>query len=172
MTQAVKMKFKDFEFPSNPAVIKTKLSANVRENPLFQSDSAVYHISRNAAVISGEGSFWGEERFTASVLLKRLQSSSSSGWLFLPDGSCFNAFFTSLTIEEDAKKGCVSYSFSFTENCAHVQEEYDFGFTLARENENMFDIAYRCDVPVETLMRLNDFKTPFSVKEGDRVTLK
>lgn len=172
MTAAVKMKFKDFEFPSNPAVIKTELSANVRENPLFQSDSAVYNVSRNAAVISGNGSFWGEERFIASALLKKLQNSSSSGWLFLPDGSCFNAFFTSLTVEEDAKKGCVFYSFSFTENCSHRKEEYDFGFTLALENENMFDIAHRCGVAVETLMRLNDFKTPFSVNAGDRVVLQ
>lgn len=172
MTEAVKMRFKDFEFPSNPAVIKTELSANVRENPLFQRDSAVYNVSRNAAVISGNGSFWGEERFTASALLKKLQNSSSAGWLFLPDGSCFNAFFTALTIEEDAKRGCVSYSFSFTENCSHRKEEYDFGFTLALENENMFDIAHRCGVAVETLMRLNDFKTPFSVKAGDKVVLK
>lgn len=172
MMAAMKMRFKDFEFPSNPAVIKTELSANVRENSLFESDSAVYNISRNAAVISGKGCFWGEERFTASALLKKLQSSSDAGWLFLPDGSCFNAFFTALTVEEDAKKDCVFYSFSFTENCLHKKEEYDFGFTLAQENENMFDIAHRCGVPIETLMRLNDFKTPFSIKAGDRVVLK
>ena len=172
MTASVKMKFKDFEFPSNPAVIKTELSANVREEPLFQSNSAVYNISRNATVISGEGCLWGEERYTASALLKKLQSGSGAGWLFLPDGSCFNAYFTSLTIKEDAKKGCVSYAFSFTENCSHGKEEYDFGFTLALKNENMFDIAHRCGVAVETLMRLNDFKTPFSIKEGDKVVLR
>ena len=168
----MKMKFKDFEFPSNPAVIKTKLSANVREAPLFDSDSAVYNVSRNAAVISGQGSLWGEERFNASSLLKRLQQSSGAGWLFLPDGSCYNAFFTALTLEEDAKKGCVSYSFSFTENCFHTKEEHDFGFTLAREGENMFDIAHRCGVPIETLMRLNDIKTPFDLAQGDKVVLK
>lgn len=168
----IKMKFKDFEFPSNPAVIKTQLSANVREAPLFDSDSAVYNVSRNAAVISGEGSLWGEERFTASALLKRLQKSSEAGWLFLPDGSCYNAFFTSLTIEEDAKKGCVFYAFSFTENCSHTKEKYDFGFTLAKAGENMFDIAHRCGVPIEALMRLNDIRTPFDVKEGDKVVLE
>lgn len=168
----MKMKFKDFEFPSNPAVIKTRLSANVREAPLFDGDSAVYNVSRNAAVISGQGSLWGEERFIASALLKRLQQSSKAGWLFLPDGSCYNAFFTSLTLEENAKKGCVSYSFSFTENCFHTKEKHDFGFTLARENENMFDIAHRCGVPIETLMRLNDIETPFDIAEGDKVVLK
>lgn len=172
MIADMKMKFKDFEFPSNPTVIKTELSNNVRENPLFGSDSAVYSVSRNAAVISGEGSLWGEERFTASALLKKLHSGSEAGWLFLPDGSCCNAFFTSLTLTEDAKRGCISYSFSFTENCLHKKEEYDFGFTVALENENMFDIAHRCGVAIETLMRLNDFKTPFSVKEGDKVVLQ
>ena len=172
MTADMKMRFKDFEFPFNPTVIKTQLSGNVRENALFDSDSAVYGVSRNAAVISGEGSFWGEERFSASALLKKLQSSRGSGWLFLPDGSCCNAFFTSLTLTEDAKRGCISYSFSFTENCLHKKDEYDFGFTVAKENENMFDIAHRCGVPIERLMRLNDFKTPFSVKAGDKVVLK
>lgn len=53
----MKMKYKDFEFPSNPSVLKVELSDNVVEKPLFGSDSAVYSISHNAALISGEGCF-------------------------------------------------------------------------------------------------------------------
>lgn len=168
----MKMRYKDFEFPSNPTLVKTELSNNVREDPLFGSDSAVYNVSRNAAVISGEGSLWDMDRTTVSAELKQLHKRGGAGWLFLPDGSCYNAFFTSLTISEDAKKGCITYAFSFTENCDHTKAKYDFGFTYAEENENMFDIAFRCNTQVEKLMMLNDFETPFSVKAGDRVVLK
>lgn len=168
----MKMRYRGFEFPSNPTLIKTELSNNVREDPLFGSDSAVYNVSRNASIISGEGCLWGEERFSAASQLKQLHKRGGDGWLFLPDGSCCRAFFTALTINEDAKRGCVSYAFSFTENCNHVKTEYDFGFTYAGENENMFDIAHRCGTQIEKLMKLNNFETPFSVKAGDKVVLK
>lgn len=168
----LKMTYKGFKFLSNPEVIDVTLSANVREKPLFGSDSAVSNVSRNAAVISGEGHFWGKDALSASRELKRLQRSSSSGWLFLPDGSCYDAFFSSLTIKEEAQRDCISYSFKFIENCRHTSDDYDFGFTYAEEGENMFDISNRCTVEIETLMRLNNYKTPFSIKAGDKVVLK
>ena len=40
------------------------------------------------------------------------------------------------------------------------------------DGENLFQIAGRCNVPVERLMALNDFATPFSVNSGDRVVIK
>ena len=69
----MKMKYKDFEFPSNPSVLKVELSDNVVEKPLFGSDSAVYSISHNAALISGEGCFWGKDGIVFSRELKALQ---------------------------------------------------------------------------------------------------
>lgn len=170
--KTTKMKFKDFEFDVNPEKIKTEHSSNISQNPLFGSDSAVYNISRNASVISGEGSFWGEGAAEFSRELKRIREEPDAGWLFLPDGSCFNAFFSFLSITEEAKKDCVSYSFTFTENCNHRKSSYDFGFTYAESGENMFDVAYRSGVSIEKLMELNNFKTPFDIKEGDRVVLK
>ena len=168
----MKMKYKNFEFPSNPSIMNIKLSENVVEKPLFGGDSAVYGVSHNAARISGEGCFWGKDSIVFSRELKALQKNSSSGWLFLPDGSCYNAFFTALTIKEDARAGCVSYTFSFTENCNHKKDEYDFGFTYALENENMFDIAHRCNTKIEKLMQLNNIETPFSINAGDKVVLR
>lgn len=172
MAEMIRMSYKDVEFLSNPEVINISLSANISEKPLLNSDSAVNNVSRNAVVISGSGCFWGKAALSAARELKSLQRSSSSGWLFLPDGSCYDAFFSSLTIKEEAQKDCVSYSFSFIENCNHTSAEYDFGFTYAEEGENMFDIAHRCSVKIEKLMQLNNFKTPFCINAGDRVVLK
>ncbi len=166
------MKFKNFEFPANPETVSVDYSDNIREFPLFDSDSAVCRVSRNAAQIRCGGAFWGEDRLVLAQELKGLFRDCSSGWLFLPDGECFDAFLVSLSVTETAKKGCVSYSMVFRENCSHKKSTAQLDCTYAQENENMFDIAYRCGARVETLMELNEYKTPFSVQAGDRVMLK
>ena len=168
----VKMKFKDFEFPNNPLFIKTEMAQRINESPVLSGESRVFSIADKATVIKADGCFWGEEGEAASLKLKILMKSRKSGWLFLPDGSCFNAYLSSLDIQEDAKKNAVSYSISFIEKCPNKQGEYHFGFTYAKENENMFDIAFRCDKSIENLMKLNDFSNPFSVKKGDKVVLQ
>ena len=44
----MKMKFRNFEFPANPEKVNIEYSENVKEVPLFDSDSAVFSVSRNA----------------------------------------------------------------------------------------------------------------------------
>lgn len=166
------MRYKDFVFESNPKLVCVNSSRNIREVSLIDSGSAVENISRNAAVISGEGAFYGEKANEHAAALEALQHSSDSGWLFLPDGGCYNAYFKELSVKKDAGKNCVFYSFSFVENCSRRKEEYDFEETYAQEGENMFDIAFRCKTAVETLMKLNNYKNPFAVSAGDRVVLK
>lgn len=168
----IKMKFKDFEFPANPSVIRTELSENICEIPIFDNGSAVYNVSHNAARICCTGSFWGDERSVFAQQLKILRDSGTAGWLFLPDSSCWFVFLSELVLTDDAKKNCVSYSVSFIEKNGNKSSEYDFGFTYAMENENMFDIAYRCGTSVEELMRLNDYENPFCVQNGEKVVLK
>ena len=168
----VKMKFKDFEFPNNPLFIKTELAQRIKENPVLSGKSNVYHLSERAAVITADGCFWNDDGADASFKLKMLIKSRKPGWLFLPDGSCYNAYLSSVDIKEDAKKSCISYSISFVEKCPVKNSEYDFGFTYAEENENMYDIAFRCDKSIEKLMEINSFPNPFSVKKGDKVVIQ
>lgn len=168
----MKMKYKDFEFPLNPSVIKVKHSRNISEKSLFDSDSAVYNISKNASVISGEGSFFGEKAFEYAGELEKINKESSSGWLFLPNGSCFDAYFKELTIKSDAKKNDVFYTFTFIENCNHKKNEREIEFVYAKEGENLFDVAYRCGISLETILELNNFKNPFDISVGDKVVLK
>lgn len=168
----IKMKFKDFEFPNNPLFIKTEMAQKISESLILSGESTVCSTAEKATVIQADGCFWGDDGADASLKLKMLMKSRKPGWLFLPDGSCFNAFLSSLDIKEDAKKSCISYSVSFIEKCPNKKGGYDFGFTYAQENENMFDIAFRCDKSIEMLMKLNDFSNPFSVKKGDKVVLQ
>lgn len=168
----VKMKFKDFEFPSNPLFIKTEMANKINKRSVLSGESKAFYISGNSAVIKADGCFWGKDGADASLRLKAMMESRKAGWLFLPDGSCFNAYMFLLDIKEDAKKSCISHSISFVEKSHCRNDEYNFGFTYADDNENMFDIAFRCDISIEKLMELNDFSNPFSVKKGDRVVLQ
>lgn len=113
----IKMKFKDFEFPNNPLFIKTEMAQNIRESLILSGESTVFSTAEKATVIKADGCFWGDDGADASLKLKILMKSRKPGWLFLPDGSCFNAFLSSLDMKEDAKKSCISYSISFIEKC-------------------------------------------------------
>ncbi|MDE5670626.1 MAG: hypothetical protein K2I14_04075 [Eubacterium sp.] len=168
----VKMKFKDFEFPTNPLFIKTEMACRINEKSVLSGESKVFHVSDRASVIKTDGCFWGDDGSDALLKLKMLMKSRKPGWLFLPDGSCYNAYLSSVDIREDAKKNCISYSISFIEKCPGKKSEYDFGFTYAEDDENMYDIAFRCDKSIEKLMEINDFSNPFSVKKGDKVVLQ
>lgn len=166
------MRYKNFVFETNPAKISITNSRNINEKPLFNIDSAVSNISRNAVVITGSGSVYGENAFEFAAELKRLSFSSESGWLFLPNGESYDVFFRELSVEIDSKKSGIYYTFCFVENCNHKKEKFNFDFTYAKKDENMFDIAYRCNKSVETLMRINNYKNPFDISEGDRVVLE
>jgi hypothetical protein len=98
--------------------------------------------------------------------------SGDAGWLFLPSGEAVYCYFTELALSQSSQKGAISYSAVFTEADTKRQEKKHFSFTYATEGENAFDIAYREGISVSELMRLNDFKTPFDIKSGDRVVLE
>ncbi|MDE5605267.1 MAG: hypothetical protein K2I73_06780 [Eubacterium sp.] len=168
----MKMKFKDFEFPSNPLFVKTEMAQRLNESSVINGECNVFSIADRATVIKADGCFWGEDGADASLKLKILMKSRKPGWLFLPDGSCYNAYLSSLDLKEDAKKNAVSYSLSFIEKCPAKSGSYAFAFTYAEENENLFDIAFRCDKKIEDIMRLNDFANPFAVQKGDKVVLQ
>ncbi len=168
----MKMKYKNFEFPLNPYLIKVKHSRNIAENPIIDSDSAVYNVSKNASVISGEGCFFGEKAFDFASELERLSKSDSSGWLFIPSGNCFDAYLKDLTIKSDAKRSEVFYSFTFIENCNHSNNQREIDFIYANKDENFFDIANRCEIPIEKLLELNNRKNPFDIYDGDKVVLR
>lgn len=166
-----KMKYKDFEFPINPGEIEIKYSRKISEKSLIDSDTSVYNFCKNPSVISGSGKFFGKSANEYLNHLCYLNKNSESGWLFLPNGECFDAFFKDLYIKQNSKEESVFYSFVFIENCHHKSVNEKLDFTTVKKNENLFDVANRCGVLIEKIMENNDYKTPFDVKKGDEVKL-
>lgn len=170
--QLMKMKYKDFEFQANPFSVEVAKSKNISEHPLFDIGSAVREISKNAAVIRVQGRFYGDTSQALAARLEILHDDKGSGWLFLPNGDCFNAYFKELNLKIEATENSVYYSAVFVENENHKSFNADFAYTIASDNENAFDIAERCGVSVESIMKNNDIKTPFDIKKGNKVVLK
>lgn len=168
----MKMKYKDFTFLNNPSVIKTTVSSNCNTTPQPDFNSVVENVSLNPAVITGNGEFYGDAGQEACAYLQHLFREKTSGWLFAPNIVPVKAFFTEFEWEQSSKNKSCSYSFKFVEDCGDKQEIENLSFTTAKSGQNAFDIAFENGVSVDDIMKLNDLKTPFDIKENDKVVLR
>ncbi len=170
--KTIKMKFRDFEFPVNPSSIVITSDRNVNISHMADGTSAAGSVSLNPVVVSGEGEFYTDEAESYCEYLAHLLREGRSGWLFVPLGEPIKAFLTEFSYSKSVRKNCISYQFTFTQERADKKEIADLGYTYALKGENAFDIAHRERVSVSEIMLKNDFRTPFSIIEGDRVILR
>jgi len=167
-----KMRFKNFCFKSNPAFLEITHNRMVHNQPLLNGKSRVENGAVLPAEIQGKGCLFGSRAAEDAAVLEMLHKKAEPGWLYLPCGQAYHAYLKKLSVSFDAERNRYDYSFLFVENVNEKQPVRPLDFTLAGENENMFEIAQRCGISVERLMALNDYKTPFEVQAGDRVVLK
>lgn len=168
----MKMKYKDYTFPSNPAVMKVEVRSDCHSAQMPDKSSVVENVSVCPAVIDGNGEFFAENGLQACDYLQHLLKEKTSGWLFAPSLSPVKAFLTEFSYEQDAKTNAYRYKFRFVEDCNDKTEQASLSYTTALEGENAFDIADKYNISIDRLMELNDFITPFDITEGDRVVLK
>lgn len=168
----MKLKYKSLEFPVNPASIEVVSTTNCTSKSVFGKNSVVENVSVNPIIVTGEGAFYGERFEDFCAELQNALKNKGSGWLLIPSAPPIKAFFTELKFKKSSKRNFVLYSFKFTEECSDRKAEKEFSYIFADKNENAFEIAGRYNVDVNEIMRLNDFKSPFDISEGDRVVLK
>lgn len=168
----IKLKYKDFEFEQNPAEISVEKSKEISERSLLSAGSAVEEIAQKAARITVNGRFYGAHSGENAAKLAALYEDDGAGELTLPDGRYFKAYFTSLSLNQNAAENSAQYKLCFTEespgNCYKRLRSYVF----AKADENCFDIAYANSVKLEDIIELNGFKTPFDVQEGQKVRIR
>lgn len=166
------MKYKGYEFPQVPSKIEIFSNANVRNSPVFGGSSVVENVSVNPVTVKCSGELFGKEGRECRDMLQYLLHQSSAGWLFAPELSPIKAFLSAFSYSRGADKESISYSLEFTECCDDSSGTAVMNYTVCRAGENVFDIANRCAVKAEDIMRLNSFASPFEINEGDRVTIR
>ncbi len=167
----MKMKFKDFTFPSNPKEIEINTSSNIQSKGIYGGSSATENVSVNPIIISGRGEFFCDNAEELCLYLQHMLGDKTAGELMLPSSAGINAFLTEFAYSKSSKKGSIDYRFIFTESCSGSNYKRMAESTISGKDENAFDIANRCGISVSDIMRLNDFPTPFSINEGERVVL-
>ena len=80
-------------------------------------------------------------------------------------------FFSDLKLSADAQENRIEYSFTFIEEVNAKRRHFDFGYTFALPDENLYDVANRCGVKVERLAEANGYRDLFSLSEGDKIWL-
>ncbi len=168
----MKMRFKDFIFPSNPSAFEVSSSTNMSVRSVFDRDSDVQAVSLNPVKVNGHGEFFGSMAEENCQYLMHMLRTRENGALLLPSGSSFDAYLSKFTFSKSADRSSILYEFEFTENCSDKSERRNFRFTTCKRGENAFIIANRCNVSVDNIMKYNDFKTPFDIKEGEKVVIR
>lgn len=166
------MSFKGFAFDVNPSFIEIRHRRIISEKVLLNGKSRVNSGALCPVEITGRGCFYGDNAPEKLAVLEVLHKKGGAGRLCLPQGSAYRVYFKELSFSFNSDKNRYEYSFAFVECTNSKKSSFDFSYTLADDGENLFQIAGRCNVPVERLMALNDFATPFSVNSGDRVVIK
>lgn len=168
----MKMKFGTFEFPVNPKNLKVSSSANCREKAIFGKNAVVENVSVNPTIISGKGELADKNGEATCSYLMHILKTKKSYWLFAPDMVPIKAYLTDFTYEQSSLRNSYLYTFKFVEDCKDKSEMIKIPYTIARNGENAFDIAYRCGVSVDDIMMKNDIATPFDIREEDKVMLE
>lgn len=117
MKNEVKLRFKGYELSYNPKSLSLKKERNLLQLNSPLSGNIIQDLGFNAAVITGEGVFYGSDAKKQYDLLYSLFLNGKSEVLHIPGYKPFYAYFTSISSSRKAGADILSYSFKFIEDC-------------------------------------------------------
>ena len=108
-----KMSFKTFVWPQNPHTYREEY---IREPHFFTAEGVTYYdgMGDMQRIITGSGTFFGENAFANFKALATLFASREAGNLEHPLWGIRYCYFTGLELIQEPRENCVSYKFQFT----------------------------------------------------------
>lgn len=168
------MKFKNFQWPQNPAELHAARERNIRELRIPFMGGILQDYGRKKRVITGAGEFNGSRCLSEYQQLEALFAAGGSGLLSLPGAEPFMATLVSLEKIEKPMPNCVTYRFVFWEDqsAAVTAQTSQHSFHICEKDENLWQIAAAYATTVEKLTALNpQIPWPNQLEEGERVIL-
>lgn len=167
------MRFCGYEFDHNPKSIVRKESRNIKELPLSNDVSRLQDTGRAAATVTGIIELCGDGCRRQYKELLALLLQGKSGLLSIAGYDPFPARFVSLELTQPPADDFISCRFLFQEDLPEQKENKCMGgFYILKQEETLWDVAYRFSVPVTKLLRCNPWiKRPDSVSAGEKVAL-
>ncbi len=110
-----KMGFRSFIWPENPETYSLKCKREALYGKDSQGNDVYIGLSEPVRTVSGSGVFTGPMAFENFQALEEEMLDSTSGLLVQPQGGSLVAYFTELTMEQDARPMFLRYHFTFRE---------------------------------------------------------
>lgn len=168
------MKFKNFQWPQNPAELHVARERDIRELRMPFLGGTLQDYGRKKRVVTGAGEFNGSRCLSSYQQLESLFAAGGSGLLSLPGAEPFMATLVSLEKIERSLPNCIAYRFVFWEDqsAAAAIEMTKHSFHICEKNEDLWQIATANGTTVEKLTALNpQIPWPNQLEEGERVIL-
>ena len=183
------MRYKDYTWPHNPEVYTVERRRRLAVHPVPYGRCVVQDLGGSYRVLRGHGVFTGAGAYEEFRRLAEVFQDSGSGMLVHPVWSTEQAWFASLTVEEEPLPDYVSYSFEFWEDwtgygngLSAVKESAEVPPLPARQPEGSSDtvhkgdtlwgIAKRHGVSLTALISANpQIKNPNLIYPGDKVVI-
>ncbi len=150
-----KIRYKGYEWTHNPETLEIKNEDNIIEQKLFGGKSYAVKQSKKCRRITGKGKLVGSDCLKQFNALLSLQSKPQSGILTLPEQKPVYAYFKKLELLCEPVCDMIIYSFEFLEDSERNYTVNESLYHIVEEEETLWDISYRYDVPIETLVSLN-----------------
>ena len=168
------MRFGGITVRHNPKELVIVKSKTVREYTPIGSSPVMQSIRDDTVTIKGTGELYGGDCFDNYAKLLRVQKKNTAAKLCIPEMGVYTAVLKKLSAKAISCDELIVIEFVF---CADLQRKSSDitqdKFTVSLQNETLWDISYRCDVPIETLIMLNtDIRNILSIDEGKRVRLR
>jgi hypothetical protein len=168
------MSYKSYVWPFNPENVEIAYTRNIKNLTLPLYGSVLQDLGCDKRVVTGSGSFTGEECTAEFNRLAAVFRTEGSGILRLPGISPFTAAFSSLKMVGEAQPDFVSYSFEFIEdeNTVFAEREIHEETYLCKGGESLWSVANLYHTTADRLKALNPMiQWPNDLKQGQRVVL-
>lgn len=171
----IPMKYKDYVWPHNPRELSMTTLKNLKEMIIPFNGSIFQNFGREKRIVRGIGEFFGQDCIEQFNELFEVFKRKSSGFLSIPDVPPFWAEFKYLEMKVQTKPNVIEYSFEFwedmnktTENTFYLKDSH-----IVQSGETLWDIAYKYDVSIDSLLELNkNIKNPNDLSPYKVVILK
>lgn len=167
-----KMSYKDFVFPVNPRSVHISTGRKVAVSEVPSGNDVVSDLGNGAAVISGEGEFYGSSAAEVFAQLRRVMTSGGCGMLYIPSQKPICAVAKKLDFTADDTEGLIRYSFVFVESFEKAVP--DTGRMMYGDGKSsLWDISYKTGIDIDPLVRMNvHIKRPdIPIKAWEKVYL-
>lgn len=187
------MRFKDYTWPHNPEVYAVERRRRLAVHPVPYGRCVVQDLGGTYRVLRGEGVFAGAGAYEEFRKLAEVFRQEGAGLLVHPVWQAEQAWFASLTVEEEPLPDYVRYRFEFwedwtgygagltevevvAEDDAETAEFNEAGGDrepyIVRKGDTLWGIAKKCGVSLTALISANpQIRNPNLIYPGDEVKL-